>query len=147
MLKNFRELSEMAQGRRCTPPPVRVQPDAKPRARCTLHFRHLAQFARSEAVFSRHFAGSEGAYWLHSAALCDGMSRFSFIGGLLGPLSYLVAYRSTERRLPNHAMAVRVCLRRASSSFWRTKPSDIAAKTPACHSISREDSSATSDMN
>jgi para-aminobenzoate synthetase len=99
VLKNFRELSEMAQGRRCMPPAVRVQPDAEPRARCTLHSRRLAQFADPEAVFSRHFAGSEGAYWLHSAALCDGMSRFSFMGDCSGPLSYLVAYRSTERRL------------------------------------------------
>jgi para-aminobenzoate synthetase len=97
VLKNFRELSEAARRRTFLPPVIR--PEAGSRARCTLHYRRSSQFADPESVFSHYFSKSEGAYWLHSATLCEGMARFSFMGDCSGPMSYLVAYRCAERRL------------------------------------------------
>ena len=98
LLKNFRDLSALAR-RRCRSAPAAERPDAEPVARFALRFRRLSQFADPESVFIRYFAASEGAYWLHSATIRDGLSRFSFMGDASGPLSYIVSYRSAERRL------------------------------------------------
>jgi para-aminobenzoate synthetase len=98
LLKNFRDLSALAR-RRCRSAPAAKPSDTEPAARFALKFRRLSQFADPEAVFARYFADSEGAYWLHSATIRDGMSRFSFMGDASGPLSYIVSYRSSERRL------------------------------------------------
>jgi para-aminobenzoate synthetase len=98
LLKNFRDLSALAR-RRCRSTPTAQRSDTKPTVPLTLRFRRLSQFADPEAVFIRYFAGSEGAYWLHSATLRDGMSRFSFMGDASGPLSYVVSYRSANHRL------------------------------------------------
>lgn len=97
VLKNFRDLSQPARRRTFIPPVVR--PDTEHRSGCTLHYRRLNQFADPEAVFSQYFAASAGAYWLHSATLCEGMARFSFMGDCSGPMSYLLTYRSAERRI------------------------------------------------
>ena len=98
LLKNFRDLSAQAR-RRCRSAPATQRHPGEGNTRFTLRFRRLSQFADPEAVFLRYFAQSEGAYWLHSATIRDGLSRFSFMGDASGPLSYIVSYRSAERRL------------------------------------------------
>ena len=98
LLKNFRDLSALAR-RRCRSTPAAERADIEPAARFSLRFRRLSQFADPEAVFMRYFANSDGAYWLHSATIRDGLSRFSFMGDASGPLSYIVSYQSAERRL------------------------------------------------
>ncbi len=97
LLKNFRDLTGTARPRTSTP--TWVRPDPEPRARCKLHYRRLKQLADPEAVFARYFADSPQAYWLHSAVVREGVSRFSFMGDSSGPLSYVVAYHGAERRL------------------------------------------------
>ena len=98
LLKNFRDLSALAR-RRCRSAPAAERADIEPPARFALRFRRLGQFADPEAVFMRYFANSDGAYWLHSATIRDGLSRFSFMGDASGPLSYIVSYQSAQRRL------------------------------------------------
>ena len=96
LLKNFRDLSALAR-RRCRSAPTTERSDAEPTPRFALRFRRLSQFADPEAVFMRYFAKSDGAYWLHSATIRDGLSRFSFMGDNSGPLSYcLVPKRGTQ---------------------------------------------------
>ena len=98
LLKNFRDLTALAQRRSRSAPSMQC-PETKPTEPFTLEYRRLSQFADPEAVFMRYFAASEGAFWLHSATIRDGMSRFSFMGDSSGPSGYIVSYRSAERRL------------------------------------------------
>ncbi len=96
LLKNFRDLS--LEARRSS---INVQPAAFPSApaQFSLRYRRLSQFPDPEAVFIRYFSESEAAFWLHSAVIRDGMSRFSFMGDASGPLSSILSYRSGVRSL------------------------------------------------
>jgi para-aminobenzoate synthetase len=98
LLKNFRDLSMEARRRRVSAPSV-APPDVEARARYTLRYRRLSQFADPEAVFLRYFDQSQASYWLHSASLREGMSRFSFMGDDSGPMSSVISYHSADRRL------------------------------------------------
>lgn len=98
LLHNFRDLSAPRHARPRAHPRVPSSAPQRP-AGFTLHHRRLGRFADPEAVFQHHFAGSTGAYWLHSALLCEGMGRFSFMGDASGPESFLVSYRSAGQRL------------------------------------------------
>jgi para-aminobenzoate synthetase len=98
LLKNFRDLSERA--RRQGKSTLRAsRRGAEAATRYRLHYRRLSQFPDPEAVFLHYFADSPAAYWLHSAALREGMSRFSFMGDCSGALSSVISYRSAERSL------------------------------------------------
>ena len=96
LLKNFRDLSVEARPR-SLPVPVASTPPGTPRF--SLTYRRLGQFADPEAVFLRYFDKSESAFWLHSAAIRDGMSRFSFMGDASGPMGAVIRYHSRDRRL------------------------------------------------
>jgi para-aminobenzoate synthetase len=96
LLKNFCDLSP-ARARRSIP--VQATAPKPSEARFSLTYRRLNQSADPEAVFLRYFNRSEAAFWLHSAVIRDGLSRFSFMGDASGPLSATVQYRSNERRL------------------------------------------------
>jgi para-aminobenzoate synthetase len=99
LLENFRDFSQAARPQFLPrPTSFRQQVNARP-PRLKLRYRRLGRFVDPEAVFGHHFVDSEGAYWLHSALIRDGMSRFSFMGDSSGPMSSLISYRSAERRL------------------------------------------------
>jgi para-aminobenzoate synthetase len=98
LLKNFRDLSARAR-RHCIAAPSVSRAGLAPPTPYKLSYRRLSQFADPEAVFIRYFADSPAAYWLHSATLREGMSRFSFMGDCSGPISSVISYDSTERRL------------------------------------------------
>jgi para-aminobenzoate synthetase len=98
LLKNFRDLSQRA-GRRCISAPSLSPTSGDAHTLYTVHHRRLRQFPDPEAVFIRYFADSAAAYWLHSATLREGMSRFSFMGDSSGPMSCLVSYESAGRCL------------------------------------------------
>ena len=98
LLKNFRDLSQRAR-KRCISAPSLSPASGDARKMYTVHYRRLRQFPDPEAVFIRYFAASAAAYWLHSATLREGMSRFSFMGDCSGPMSCLVSYESAGRCL------------------------------------------------
>jgi para-aminobenzoate synthetase len=52
-----------------------------PRKRFRLISRRLDHQPDAEAVYSQLFAGQDGTFWLDSAMVVDGLSRFSILGG------------------------------------------------------------------
>ncbi|MEU1848040.1 chorismate-binding protein [Streptomyces sp. NPDC019990] len=63
-----------------------------------LHTRRIEGAVDTEAVFALMFAGSPRAFWLDSALVEPGRSRFSFLGDDSGPLSEFVRYDVTTGR-------------------------------------------------
>lgn len=63
-----------------------------------LHTRRIATAVDAEAAFTRMYAASPRAFWLDSARVEEGQSRFSFFGDGSGPLSEFVRYDVTSGR-------------------------------------------------
>ncbi|MCX5092360.1 aminodeoxychorismate synthase component I [Streptomyces sp. NBC_00365] len=63
-----------------------------------LHTRRIATAVDAEAAFTRMYAASPRAFWLDSARVEEGQSRFSFFGDDSGPLSEFVRYDVTSGR-------------------------------------------------
>ncbi|MEU6350078.1 aminodeoxychorismate synthase component I [Streptomyces sp. NPDC047072] len=57
-----------------------------------LHTRRVAGAVDAEAAFTRMFAASPRSFWLDSALVEEGLSRFSFFGDDSGPLAEFVRY-------------------------------------------------------
>jgi len=53
----------------------------------------------AEDVFVRLFGGAQPAFWLDSSMLVPGVSRWSFMGGLGGPGSYLASYDASRQEI------------------------------------------------
>ncbi|WBP91481.1 aminodeoxychorismate synthase component I [Kitasatospora cathayae] len=103
MMANFRDLTTAAQGRRSFAVPV-VAPSAPVREqspagqrRYSLQVRELDRAVDTEAAFDALYSGSTNAFWLDSARVERGLSRFSFLGDAAGPLAETVRYRVAER--------------------------------------------------
>ncbi|MET7690131.1 aminodeoxychorismate synthase component I [Streptomyces sp. NPDC005483] len=106
MLVNFRNLTaERARRTRskntAVPPPEAVIPRParlvpRPRRAAApayrLHTRRIAGAVDTEAAFTRMYAASRRAFWLDSALVEEGRSRFSFFGDDSGPLAEFVRY-------------------------------------------------------
>lgn len=105
MLVNFRNLTAERARRTRTkntavpppdaviPRPARVVPRPRPTAPAyRLHTRRIAGAVDTEAAFTRMYAASRRAFWLDSALVEDGRSRFSFFGDDSGPLAEFVRY-------------------------------------------------------
>ncbi|MFG2726839.1 aminodeoxychorismate synthase component I [Streptomyces canus] len=105
MLVNFRNLTAERARRPRTkntavpppeaviPRPTRVVPRPRPAAPAyRLHTRRIAGAVDTEAAFTRMYASSRRAFWLDSALVEDGRSRFSFFGDDGGPLAEFVRY-------------------------------------------------------
>ncbi|MET9461799.1 aminodeoxychorismate synthase component I [Streptomyces canus] len=105
MLVNFRNLTAERARRTRTkntavpppdaviPRPARVVPRPRPAAPTyRLHTRRIAGAVDTEAAFTRMYAASRRAFWLDSALVEDGRSRFSFFGDDSGPLAEFVRY-------------------------------------------------------
>ncbi|WP_329441309.1 aminodeoxychorismate synthase component I [Streptomyces canus] len=105
MLVNFRNLTAERARRTRTkntavpppdaviPRPARVVPRPRPAAPAyRLHTRRIAGAVDTEAAFTRMYAASRRAFWLDSALVEDGRSRFSFFGDDSGPLAEFVRY-------------------------------------------------------
>lgn len=72
----------------------RAPADRAPRglADGTLQVRRVEGPIDTAAAFSRLFGGSPTSFWLDSAAVVPGRSRFSFLGDASGPLAELITY-------------------------------------------------------
>ncbi|MFF0010504.1 aminodeoxychorismate synthase component I [Streptomyces sp. NPDC005374] len=105
MLVNFRNLTaERARRTRTKNTAVPPTEAAVPRSasiiprprRATpayrLHTRRIAGAVDTEAAFTRMYAASPRAFWLDSALVEEGRSRFSFFGDDSGPLAEFVRY-------------------------------------------------------
>ncbi|MFJ9103858.1 aminodeoxychorismate synthase component I [Streptomyces sp. NPDC102405] len=105
MLVNFRNLTAERARRPRTkntavpppeaviPRPARLVPRPRPAAPAyRLHTRRIAGAVDTEAAFTRMYAASRRAFWLDSALVEDGRSRFSFFGDDSGPLAEFVRY-------------------------------------------------------
>ncbi len=105
LLANFRDFSAKAKPRSSVSVPGRRENQARSTVssnkipRLSLRYRTLNGPAEAEAIFNACFAASDESFWLHSALIRDGMSRFSFMGDSSGPISSVVSYRSRGRRL------------------------------------------------
>jgi para-aminobenzoate synthetase len=58
----------------------RTEPQTRGRRFCLIS-RRLDHQPDAEAVYSQLFAGQDAAFWLDSALIVDGLSRFSILGG------------------------------------------------------------------
>ncbi|MGW3952635.1 aminodeoxychorismate synthase component I [Streptomyces sp. NPDC004752] len=102
MLQNFRNLTAKRAHRTRTKntavpaenaPRVAIpHPRQANRPAYRLHTRRIAGAVDTEAAFSRLFAASKRSFWLDSARVEKGQSRFSFLGDDSGPLSEFVRY-------------------------------------------------------
>jgi len=99
MLVNFRNLTAERAGRPRTKntavtPAVAAIP--RPRRAVSpayrLHTRRIAGAVDTEAAFTRMYGASRRAFWLDSALVEEGLSRFSFFGDDSGPLAEFVRY-------------------------------------------------------
>lgn len=99
MLVNFRNLTAERTGRPRTKntavtPAVAAVP--RPRRAATpayrLHTRRISGAVDTEAAFTRMYGASGRAFWLDSALVEEGLSRFSFFGDDSGPLAEFVRY-------------------------------------------------------
>jgi len=108
MLVNFRNLTA-ERARRLRTKNTAVTPDAAaiptsvtaiPRPRRAsgaapayrLHYRRIAGAVDAEAAFTRMYGASHRSFWLDSALVEEGRSRFSFFGDDSGPLAEYVRY-------------------------------------------------------
>ncbi|WP_366556260.1 aminodeoxychorismate synthase component I [Aquibaculum sediminis] len=97
LIRNFRDLSRKALPRTQTgyrKPPVAEAPkavrqeDAQPPRRYRMHLRELPTAPEAETAFLSCFDGEPNAFWLDSAKVVRGLSRWSFLGtGRPGPRS------------------------------------------------------------
>ncbi|MDD4868829.1 MAG: aminodeoxychorismate/anthranilate synthase component II, partial [Mycobacterium sp.] len=61
--------------------------------------RRVEHQADSDAVYSRLFAGQDGAFWLDSSLVVDGLSRFSILGGRGPHGEWVTAYANCGVRV------------------------------------------------
>ncbi|MDP3561177.1 MAG: aminodeoxychorismate synthase component I [Legionellaceae bacterium] len=64
-----------------------------------LTVKKLDQFYQPDQVFAHLFSNKTNTVWLDSSRIMPGISRFSFIGCLDGPLSYSVKFDVTTNRI------------------------------------------------
>ncbi|WP_035841435.1 aminodeoxychorismate synthase component I [Kitasatospora azatica] len=84
------------------PVPVPAHP-AEPLAGLRVHLRTIETAVDTEAAFTHLYAGSGApAFWLDSAHVEPGRSRFSFLGDASGPLAETVRYRTDEQQVEVH---------------------------------------------
>ncbi|GIF16716.1 aminodeoxychorismate synthase component I [Actinoplanes teichomyceticus] len=81
LFTNFRELTLAHQ--------ARVRPA---RTAHRLHVRSLGWETDAESAFDRLYRDATHAFWLDSARVEEGLSRFSYLGDAAGPLSEVVRY-------------------------------------------------------
>jgi para-aminobenzoate synthetase len=114
LLTNFRDLSATPGHRRRSGPsgsavrpapvgyPTAPGPSAGPgevagplqgTAGLRLHRAELPVAVDTEAAFETLFAGSPDCFWLDSSRVEPGLSRFSFLGDVSGPLAEALTYR------------------------------------------------------
>lgn len=72
--------------------------------------RQLATAPDAESAFVHLFGDESAAFWLDSSLVAQRLSRFSFMGGGIGPNGQLVRYRTGETELTiEDADGTRVC--------------------------------------
>ncbi|MFI6549393.1 aminodeoxychorismate synthase component I [Streptomyces prunicolor] len=99
MLVNFRNLTAERTDRprtkntAVTPAAAAIpRPRQATRPAYRLHTRRIAGAVDTEAAFTRMYGASQRAFWLDSALVEEGLSRFSFFGDDSGPLAEFVRY-------------------------------------------------------
>ena len=99
ILRNFVALAAHHRGSRAAgrrPAAVAAAP-AIPMARpWRVEYRRWQSPAATDSVYAALFARSEPAFWLDSAALRPGVSRFSFMGDSSGPHAFVLSERLTR---------------------------------------------------
>jgi para-aminobenzoate synthetase len=104
LLRNFRDLAHRwnSEHRRVISTPsgpvmsVRAERHEQMSEHQLCH-RRLDQWVTPEDVFRRAFAESRSAFWLDSAQIVPGLSRFSYMGDATGPLAEVIRYDSARR--------------------------------------------------
>ncbi|WP_041824979.1 MULTISPECIES: aminodeoxychorismate synthase component I [Streptomycetaceae] len=116
MLANFRDLTAAHHAAHPRPatadrpaPPTAPQPapvpallpeDTGPATPYRVHLRSIETAIDTEAAFTHLYAGSATpAFWLDSAHVEPGRSRFSFLGDAAGPLAETVRYRTEDKEV------------------------------------------------
>ncbi|MEU5362031.1 aminodeoxychorismate synthase component I [Streptomyces sp. NPDC005925] len=108
MMANFRDLTlahrkngprpaAPTAGRQPTAAPTRPAVSGEPAAGHRMHVRTLGTAVDTESAFTRLYADSSApSFWLDSAHVEPGRSRFSYLGDASGPLAETVRYRLAE---------------------------------------------------
>ena len=106
LVRNFLECAQVqakpkGAGPGALPPTGRVQPERpEPGSRRSrVVVRELNRWVDTRHAFESLFLHSEHAFWLDSAAVLPGYSRFSLMGDVSGPDSAVLRYTTHSRRL------------------------------------------------
>jgi para-aminobenzoate synthetase len=98
ILENFRDLSAKAPRTYSMPnPAARAKPPTSQVRKA--FWREIPRAVDTEAVFSKLFAGASHAFWLDSALVAPGLSRWSYLGEASGPNASVVTYRCAEQAI------------------------------------------------
>lgn len=105
LLANFLEMAGASDARlsgrpsRPAVPPAAAGGRAPARSPFRVLSRRIAGFVDSESAFDRLFAASPEAFWLDSARVIEGYSRYSFMGDASGPHAKVLLYDLDGNRL------------------------------------------------
>ncbi|HSW96609.1 MAG TPA: aminodeoxychorismate synthase component I [Candidatus Saccharimonadales bacterium] len=64
-----------------------------------IYSRKLAAWRDPDSIFTVLFSKEPHAFWLDSSKVEDGLSRFSYIGDITGPLSKKITYTIREKKI------------------------------------------------
>ena len=106
LVRNFLECAPVRVKPKGAPPgpvlraaPKRSQRRGRDPRRWRVAVRELHRWVDTRRAFESLFVHSEHAFWLDSAAVVPGYSRFSVMGDASGPDSAVLRYRTHSRRL------------------------------------------------
>ncbi|MEY9214555.1 aminodeoxychorismate synthase component I [Thermobifida halotolerans] len=103
LLENFRRLAaahNTVSGRRGGSGTAGTERPGRTTEHTQLHVRVVEAAVDTQALFSRLYADSpEPSFWLDSARIEPGWSRFSFLGDTAGPLAETVRYRVEDQEV------------------------------------------------
>lgn len=99
ILENFRDLSR--RQRRYLPAARhgRARPKATTSQRRKAFWREVPRAIDAETAFGALYGESPHAFWLDSALVADGLSRWSYLGDASGPDASVLTYRCRDRHV------------------------------------------------
>ncbi|MDJ0838633.1 MAG: aminodeoxychorismate synthase component I [Acidobacteriota bacterium] len=127
VIANFLGLSEPRPPLPPTSPPAPLRASGA----WIIRYRKLEGRYDPETVFNKLYAHRRHAFWLDSSLVRDNLARYSYMGALEGPASYLVTYRMDGRRLEKMDSDGNVTACRESIfSFLRRELAEKRVNTP-----------------
>jgi len=97
ILENFRNLSLRRRSSVPTIPQSRERPRTRTSTQKKAFWREVPRVIDAESVFAKLYGDAPHAFWLDSALVADGLSRWSYLGDAAGPNAAVLTYRCKEQ--------------------------------------------------